>query len=105
MHIQVNTDNNISGHEQRADQVRSVVQDALSRFSDRISRVEVHLSDQNSAKSGQNDKRCVLEVRVEGRPPTAVTHDAATLDEAVDGAAAKCKRLLESTFEQLQDRR
>jgi ribosome-associated translation inhibitor RaiA len=75
----------------------------LGRFSDRITRVEVHLSDQNSDKSGQDDKRCRMEARLEGRNPTAVTHQAASLGDAVDGAADKLKRALASTWERLKD--
>jgi ribosome-associated translation inhibitor RaiA len=82
-----------------------VVESVLSRFSDRITRIEVHLSDQNGDKSGQDDKRCMLEARLEGRPPTVVTHQAASLDESVDGAADKLKRSLESTLERLKDAR
>lgn len=105
MHIQVNTDNNIPGREKLAIHVKSVVERVLSRFSDRITRVEVHLSDQNSDKSGQDDKRCLMEVRLEGRQPTAVTHKAASLGEAIEGAADKMKRSLESTLERLMDDR
>ena len=103
MHIQINTDRNIKGSEDFATRVKDAVESALSRFSDRITRVEVHLSDQNSDKSGQEDKRCIMEARLEGRPPTAVTHQAASLDDAVDGAAAKLKRSIESTLERLKD--
>lgn len=98
MHIQINTDSNIEGREDFAIHVKAVVESALSRLSDRITRVEVHLSDQNSDKSGQDDKRCMMEARLEGRQPTAVTHQAASLDDAVDGAADKLKRSLESTL-------
>jgi len=105
MHIQINTDSNIEGHEEFAIHVTGVVERVLSRFSDRITRVEVHLSDQNSDKSGQDDKRCMMEARLEGRPPTAVTHQAASLGDAVDGAADKLKRSLESTLERLEDAR
>jgi ribosome-associated translation inhibitor RaiA len=105
MHIQINTDSNIEGREELASHVKSVVEGALSRFSDRITRVEVHLSDQNSDKSGQADKRCMMEARLEGRQPTAVTHQAASLGDAVDGAADKLKRSLESTLERLKDDR
>lgn len=105
MHIQINTDSNIAGREELASHVKGVVEGALSRFSDRITRVEVHLSDQNSDKSGQDDKRCMMEARLEGRPPTAVTHKAASLGDAVDGAADKLKRTLESTLERLKDDR
>ena len=105
MHIQVNTDSNIEGHEELASQVKGVVEGALSRVSDRITRVEVHLSDQASDKSGQDDKRCMMEARLEGRQPTAVTHQAASLGDAVDGAADKLKRAVESTLERLKDDR
>ncbi len=103
MQIQVNTDNNIEGREQLIVHVRGVVENALNRFSDRITRVEVHLSDQNGDKSGQDDKRCMIEARLKGRQPTAVTHDAATLDQAVDGAADKIQRSIESDLGRLHD--
>jgi ribosomal subunit interface protein len=105
MHIQINTDSNIAGREELATHVKSVVERVLSRFSERITRVEVHLSDQNSDKSGQDDKRCMMEARLEGRQPTAVTHQADSLSAAVDGAADKLKRSLESTLERLKDDR
>lgn len=105
MHIQINTDTNIDGRERLATHVKDVVESTLRRFSDRITRVEVHLSDQNGDKSGQDDKRCMMEARLEGRRPTAVTHQAASLDEAVDGAAGKLKRAIESALERLRDTR
>jgi ribosome-associated translation inhibitor RaiA len=103
MHIQVNTDNNIEGREEMTARVEAVVEDALSRFSDQITRVEVHLSDENSHKSGQNDKRCMMEARLENRRPTAVTHQAATLDQAISGAANKLKTVIESTLGRLRN--
>jgi ribosome-associated translation inhibitor RaiA len=102
--VQINTDRNIEGHEALAAQVSSVVESALSRFSDSITRVEVHLSDENSDKKGGNDNmRCVMEARLEGRQPVAVTHQAATVDQSVDGAADKLTRMIESTLGQLRD--
>lgn len=104
MQIQINTDANIQGDEELAAYVKDVVEDSLSRFSDRITRVEAHLSDENADKGGDDDKQCTLEARLEGRKPTAVTHRAATVNEAVDGAADKLGRLLESTLGRVQDR-
>ena len=98
MQIQINTGHNIEGHEALAAQVSEVVESALSPVSDHITRVEIHLSDENSDKHGQSDKRCMMEARLEGRQPIAVTHQAATLDQAVDGAADKLTRLIESTL-------
>jgi len=105
MQIQVNTDRNIEGQEELAAQVEATVANSLSHFSAHITRVEVHLSDENGDKSGQNDKRCVMEARLEGRQPTAVTCEAATLAEAVAGAADKLESSLESTLGRLREHR
>jgi ribosome-associated translation inhibitor RaiA len=101
MLIQVHTDKNIEGTEAFAAHVKGVVESALANVGDRVTRVEVHLSDQNSDKSGPDDKRCVMEARLEGQHPTAVTHQAANLDDAIDGAADKLQRSLESTVDKL----
>ena len=96
MQIQVNTDHNIEGHEALIEQVTATVTDALGRFSAHITRVEVHLSDENSdKKSGASDFRCVMEARLEGRKPEAVTERAATVEQAVAGAADKLAHRVE----------
>jgi len=108
MKIQVNTDDNIAGREALASHVSATVQKALDRFREHITRVELHLSDENSAKNGKvdaGDQRCLLEVRLEGRQPVAVTDQAATLHQAVQGAADKMARLLDTTFGRLRDQR
>jgi ribosome-associated translation inhibitor RaiA len=106
LQIQINTDRHIEGHEALAAQISSIVESSLSRISDSITRVEVHLSDENSAKKGGNDDiRCVMEARLEGRQPSAVTHQAATVDQAVEGAAEKLARMIESTLGQLRDQK
>ena len=104
MQIQINTDHNIEGHEALAARVSGVIENALIRFSDHITLVNVHLSDENSnKKDGYNDMRCMIEARLEGRQPIAVTHQATTLDEAVDGAEDKLANLIESTLGKQHD--
>jgi ribosomal subunit interface protein len=103
MHIEISTDNHIEGHEKLAAHVKEVVEHSLGRFNDRITRVEVHLSDENSDKSGQDDKRCVMEARLKGLHPTAVSCQAASLGQAVDGAVDKLKRSLDSTLGRLAE--
>lgn len=99
MQVQVNTDRNINGGDGLSERVGGMVGDALERFSDQVTRVEVHLSDENSRqKDGGDDKKCVMEVRLAGRQPVAVTHHATNVELAVDGAAEKMKRLLDSTL-------
>lgn len=53
MVIQISTDHNIEGHEAVAADTTDVVARALRRFSDDITRVEVHLGDENGPKGGQ----------------------------------------------------
>ena len=78
---------------------------ALARFAEHVTRVEVHLSDENAGKSGPNDQRCLLEARLEGRQPVAVTEHAATMHQALQGAAQKLARLLDSTLGRLSEHR
>jgi len=105
MKIQLNTDVHIDGTEALAAQVSAIVEQALERFREHVTRVEVHLSDENGGKSGQQDQRCMLEARLEGRQPVAVTDHAASLEQAVHGAAQKLARLLDSTLGRLHGRR
>lgn len=105
MKIQVNTDANIPGHAARVAGVSQTVEHALARFAQHITRVEVHLSDENSGKSGANDQRCMLEARLQSRPPVAVTEHADSQDQALHGAADKLVRLLDHTLGRAHDHR
>ena len=103
MNIQVHTDNNIAGHQPLLDQVRENVEGALGRFGDRISRVDVHLSDVNGRKVTPDDRRCLIEARVEGLAPFTASEEASGVLRAVDGAAEKLGRVLESALEKQRD--
>lgn len=96
MQIQINTDHNLKVHDSETSQLKRIIEGALGRFSDRITRVEIHLSDENANRRSQDDKRCLLEARQEGRNPVAVSHQAGTLIQAVEGAADKMARSIES---------
>jgi len=104
MKIQINTDNNISGSEALAEKTRATVESTLGHLASHITRVEVHLSDEKSDKGGFNDKRCMMEARIEGHQPIAVSDAADTIDQAVDGAVEKLKRSLDTTLGRLNDR-
>jgi ribosomal subunit interface protein len=105
MQIQINSDRNIQADERLAEFVTTALQSKLSRFADHITRVEVHLSDENgSTKHDGNDKRCLLEARLEGVDPVTVTEHAATVGQAVSGAADKLQRKLGSIVGKLRDK-
>lgn len=104
MKIQINTDNHINGREALAQRAEAVVEGVLGHLAEHLTRVEVHLSDENGKKAGGHDKRCLMEARLEGHQPVAATHEAATLDEAIDGAADRLKRSLDHTLGRLSGR-
>jgi len=95
MQIQINSDHHITGSPELAARVQGLVRDTLDRYSDRITRVEVHLNDLNSVKSGSSDKRCLMEARIAGFGPISVNHEAESLNLAIDGAMEKLERAIE----------
>jgi ribosome-associated translation inhibitor RaiA len=99
--IQVNTDDNVEGGEELSARISTEIHTRLDRFSQHITRIEVHLSDENADKSGVSDKRCLIEARLEGRQPQVASEHAATLEGAYSGAAKKLQRVLESTLGKL----
>lgn len=105
MQIQVNTDNNVDGGEHLSARVSAEIHTRLDRFSQHITRIEVHLSDEDADKSGGADKRCLIEARLEGRQPAVASERAATLEGAYSGAARKLQCALETTLGRLHQRK
>ena len=104
MQVQINSDNNVAVSDDLSREIESSVRRTLDRFEQRLTRVEVHLGDENSHKGGAQDKRCQIEARPRGLDPVSATDQAGTLEEAVRGAAQKLARVLDSTFGRLSDR-
>lgn len=98
MKIQVNTDHTIQSDDRLISHVSGVVEHSLKRHADYVTRVEVHLSDVNAGKPGPDDKRCAMEVRLQGRQPIAATDNANSVDAAVRGAAEKVGRQVDSAL-------
>ena len=75
----------------------------LERFADQITRVEVHLHDDNGGKSGSHDKRCVMEARPAGMAPLAVEYADDDLDKAIGETAGKLGRALKKVFDKRRE--
>ena len=103
MQVLVNADRHVVAGVDLTERVQGVVEGKLDRFEGRITRVEVHLSDLNSSKLGDRDKRCTMEARIGGMRPIAVSHEAPTLTEAIHGAADKLERAIERSLGRLED--
>jgi ribosome-associated translation inhibitor RaiA len=104
MHVQISHDHRIHIDNTFITRLNGVLKDALSRFADRITRIECHLSDENAAKGGAADKRCMLEARLNGLQPIAVTHEAESMQLAIDGAIDKLERAIENRLGKLRSR-
>jgi ribosome-associated translation inhibitor RaiA len=101
MQIQINTDENIEGSAELSAHISTDIHTRLDRYSQHINRIEVHLSDKNSDKSGAHDKRCVIEARIAGRQPEVASDASDTLEGAWSGAAKKLQHVLETTLGKL----
>ena len=91
MNIQINTDKSIDVEVRHQEYFSTQISEVLDRFQDYITRVELHLKDENGKKEGVNDKTCVLEARLKGKQPIAVTSQSDSIEKAVSEALDKMK--------------
>ena len=103
MTIQINTDNTLNSDKQQQDFFKSQITESLKRQQSHITRIEVHLKDENGKKDGLNDVSCMLEARLEGRQPIAVTYQTDTAELAVSGAIEKIKTAIGSILGKIQN--
>ncbi|MEE4152763.1 MAG: HPF/RaiA family ribosome-associated protein [Erythrobacter sp.] len=98
MQFQFNSDSSVMGTENVAERIEASVRGKLARFEDRLTRLEVHVSDENGAKGGADDKACTIEARPRGGKPLGVTAHASTVDDAARRAASTLAERLERHF-------
>ena len=103
MHVQVNSQR-IPGSVELHEWVGSTVEERLERFDDFLTRIEVHVSDENADKAGADDKRCQIEARPKGHQAVSVTHKAESLQLAVEGASEKMRHALDHLMGKLDSK-
>ena len=79
------------------------IKNELARFDEIVTRIEVHVSDENGNKSTPNDKKCVIEARVEKKQPIAVTATADSPEKAFFEALEKIQRVLDTTLDKIKE--
>ena len=99
MQIQVNANHGINGGELLTQYVEDLMGSTLDHHKDQVTRIEVHLADENGPKGGSDDLRCTIEARISGLQPIAVTHHAADIHLAIDGSAEKIQRAVNKAIE------
>lgn len=98
MIVQVNTDRLIQKSQAKIEDVEETLRRRLDRYSDRLSRVELHLSDVNGPSDIGADKRCLIELRPKGLDPVVATDQAPTTEAAITGATFKAISALDKSI-------
>ncbi len=98
MIVQINTGNSVEGSAAMDASLEKLVRDRLSRFEDRLTRIEVHITDENGARDVGDDKKCVVEVRPTGLDPVKTTDHAPTIHQAASGALAKAMTAIDRAY-------
>ncbi|BAM04840.1 HPF/RaiA family ribosome-associated protein [Phycisphaera mikurensis] len=103
MQIQINF-GDVDASDALKTRVNEQVEKAMARVSHGITRVEVHLRDDNAGKHGNDDKRAVMEARPEGHRPITVDSKGEDLYKVIDEAAAKLGRAVKSHLDRISER-
>lgn len=103
MKIQFNTDKTIDGSKRHQDFYTSQIADGLKIYESEITRIEVHVSDENGRKEGINDIRCLLEARLEGKQPIVATCQADNEELAISGAIENLKASLKTILGRMKN--
>lgn len=105
MTVQVNTDNHIKGSQNMEAYFTEKIEIGLKHFSDHITRVEVHLSDQNGEKGGMADIQCRIEARLEGQHPILAESKEENHEKALSKAIGKIQAALRTKIGKMQSNR
>lgn len=106
MQILINSDSFSDGRGDVADYLETVVREALAHYASRITRVEAHLSDADSAAKAHGDEiHCTLQATVAGLHPLIVKDHAATTNQAIHRTVGRLERAVISALGKQDSRR
>jgi len=103
MKLQFNTDNHIERTEALEQMASKKIQGDLKHYLDHITRIEVHLSDQNADKAGADDIQCRIEARVQGKQPVITTARDRSKEAAISEASDKMKAALRTMMGKMRN--
>ncbi len=95
MQVIINSDNQVDLNSDSIQHWQGEITNSLHRYGDWITRVEVHLTDENSnSKGGVSDIRCLLEARPAEKQPVSVEVRGPSAEHALaDGIQTLNRRL------------
>ena len=99
MQVLLHADHNTDGRHQMAEHLEVVLQAALERFGERVTRVEAYLSDADSKTKASADAiHCTMEARLVGLAAVVVKDHAGNAHQAIEGAVHKLTRAIGSAI-------
>lgn len=101
MQVSVLTDNHIHGSEELSARVQGMVENALGRFGNRVTWIEVHLGDENSVKQG--GAWCGLNAKLAGLETFNVSSGRGGLEQSIDDALEKLVKVIDRTIGKRED--
>ncbi len=101
MQILLHTDSNTNNSQAMTEHVQNVVSDAISRFGERVTRVEAHVSNVHSQvkSTTEQDIHCTLEAHLVGLEAVVVKAFAGNAHQAIETATKKLRRAIERQIE------
>lgn len=103
MTIQFNTDKTVKWDARHDEHFSALITKEMKRHSAHITRIEVHLKDENGAKEGFMDIKCVMEARLEGQKPIAITAQGDSEERAILNGIDKLSSAVNRILDRLSD--
>jgi ribosome-associated translation inhibitor RaiA len=98
MKILINSDSSIAMNAKLAKYIVGQAAELLDRFSDRLTRVEIHLSGIGKGKGGKVDQRCRVEARAARMKPLVASARSKEMQTSVNQALRKMVRALNTSL-------
>jgi ribosome-associated translation inhibitor RaiA len=98
MQFQFNSDSSVMGTDDVAERIEAQVREKLTRFEERLTRLEVHVHNEHHHTHGNDDKGCTIEARPRGGKPIGVTEHGSSVDAAARKAASTMAQRLTRLF-------
>lgn len=106
MQVIFHADHHTDGSSATSDHLAKSVNEALSRFGERVTRVEAHLSAADgTSRAGTRDIHCTLQASVKGADTVLVKDQARSAHQAIEGALRMLKRAVGAAVARQDPRR
>jgi ribosome-associated translation inhibitor RaiA len=103
MKIQINTDVNIENDTPLGAHVEAVLNAALSRFSDRVTGVNIYLSAIIGRVEHGDQYHCLMSAHIEGRRAIQASESASSLYQVIRGTTERLRRTINSGLGRIGD--